>query len=93
MKRIPKIPTYERKTGRRLTAPVQALYDAMHDSGLTFAEVERLSGVSDSSIGGWFYRGKQPKVNVYCAVAEALGLELTLVKPDNAEQLRKEQEK
>ena len=79
MKRIPKTPTYETKTGKKLTAPIRQLYDAMHESGLTFADVERLSGVSDTAIGGWFYQGKQPKINVYCAVAGALGMEVKLV--------------
>lgn len=80
MKRIPKTPRYETKNGKKLTAPIQALYDAMYESGLTFAEVESLSGVSDTAIGGWFYQGKQPKINVYCAVVEALGYEIQLTR-------------
>ena len=82
MKRIQKTPSYEKRTGKKLKAPIRALYDAMHESKLTYAQVESISGVSDSAVNRWFNEGVIPSVDFYCAVAEALGYRLEIVKDD-----------
>lgn len=80
MKRVQKVSRYERKTGSKLTEPMQALYEAMYDSKLSYSELEARSGVSDSAISRWFCEGQVTNMELYNCVANALGYKIVLVK-------------
>lgn len=58
--------------------PIKMIYRGIEESGKTIKQVAKESGVAESSINDWFARGRLPSLRNYMAVANSIGLEVTL---------------
>lgn len=63
---------------------IKQLYDAVKASDMTQLEICEKAGMSEMFFRDVFRRGHLPRMQSIMAVCEVIGLELTLVKPDNA---------
>jgi len=63
---------------------IKRLYDAVQLSSMTQLEITERAGMSEAFFRDVFKRGHLPRMQSIMAVCEVIGLELTLVKPDNA---------
>ena len=58
--------------------PIKMIYRGIEESGKTLEQIANESGVAESSINDWFARGRLPSLRNYMAVANSIGLEVTL---------------
>jgi len=86
MHRIGKVPKYTKKTGRSLNPLMQDLYDKVIATGMTYPQLEAVSGYTPYTFSRWFAQGHTANLEALIAVAESVGYEVKLVKKDGSDE-------